>query len=55
MIKIAKNTAKEALRNVKDYHLSRYGCYLIAQNGDPRKQEIKKFLSNKKAVSFGKV
>lgn len=40
MIKIAKNTAKEALRNVKDYHLSRYGCYLIAQNGDPRKQEI---------------
>lgn len=40
MIKIAKNTAKEAFRNVKDYHLSRYACYLIAQNGDPRKQEI---------------
>lgn len=23
-----------------DYNLSRYACYLIAQNGDSRKQEI---------------
>lgn len=23
-----------------DFHLSRYAAYLIAQNGDPRKQEI---------------
>ena len=25
---------------VNDYHLSRFACYLIAQNGDPRKPEI---------------
>jgi DNA-damage-inducible protein D len=25
---------------VNDYTLSRYACYLIAQNGDPRKEEI---------------
>lgn len=30
----------EAERQVDDYHLSRYACYLIAQNGDPRKEEI---------------
>ena len=29
-----------AERTVPDYKLSRYACYLIAQNGDPRKQEI---------------
>ena len=27
-------------RQVLDYHLSRFACYLIAQNGDPRKREI---------------
>lgn len=30
----------KAERKVKDYHLSRFACYLIAQNGDPRKSEI---------------
>lgn len=31
---------KGAKRNVKDYMLTRYACYLIAQNGDPKKEEI---------------
>jgi DNA-damage-inducible protein D len=31
---------KGAVQTVNDYHLSRFACYLIAQNGDPRKPEI---------------
>jgi DNA-damage-inducible protein D len=31
---------KGSQRKVNDYHLSRFACYLIAQNGDPRKSEI---------------
>ena len=31
---------KGAQREIADIMLSRYACYLIAQNGDPRKDEI---------------
>ncbi len=31
---------KGAVQEVADYHLSRFACYLIAQNGDPRIPEI---------------
>jgi DNA-damage-inducible protein D len=34
------NVGSGAEREVKDYILSRFACYLIAQNGDPRKKEI---------------
>jgi DNA-damage-inducible protein D len=32
--------AGAAKKPVKDYELSRYACYLIVQNGDPRKEVI---------------
>jgi len=36
MVEIGSNT----VRQVKNWKLDRYACYLIAQNGDPKKQEI---------------
>jgi DNA-damage-inducible protein D len=36
MVSIGSN----ANRQIADYMLTRYACYLIAQNGDPRKPEI---------------
>ncbi len=36
MVEIGNNTVRELL----DYELSRYACYLIVQNGDPRKEVI---------------
>ena len=34
------NLAKGATRNVIDYRLSRYACYLIVMNGNPKKEII---------------
>ena len=34
------NMPKNATKEVIDYELSRYACYLIVQNGDPRKEVI---------------
>lgn len=31
---------KGATKEIEDFKLTRYACYLIAQNGDPRKEEI---------------
>jgi DNA-damage-inducible protein D len=36
MVDIGSNT----VRQVRDWKLDRFACYLIAQNGDPKKQEI---------------
>lgn len=36
MVEIGSQTE----RSIEDWHLSRFACYLIAQNGDPRKPEI---------------
>ncbi len=30
---------KGATKEIADYRLTRYACYLIAQNGDPRKED----------------
>jgi len=36
MVEIGSNTVRE----VRDWRLDRYACYLVAQNGDPKKPEI---------------
>jgi DNA-damage-inducible protein D len=37
---VASGTNNKSIREVKDYKLDRYACYLIAQNGDSRKRTI---------------
>lgn len=37
MVQIGSGAEKE----IDDILLTRYACYLIAQNGDPRKQQVK--------------
>ena len=36
MVEIGSNTVRE----IANYKLDRYACYLIAQNGDPKKEAI---------------
>ncbi|KKQ02573.1 MAG: DNA-damage-inducible protein [Parcubacteria group bacterium GW2011_GWB1_36_5] len=36
MVEIGSNS----MREIKDWKLDRFACYLVAQNGDPNKQEI---------------
>ena len=36
MVEIGSNTVRE----IRDWKLDRYACYLVAQNGDPKKPEI---------------
>jgi DNA-damage-inducible protein D len=56
MVDIGSNTVRE----VRDWKLDRYACYLVAQNGDPKKQEIALAqtyfaIQTRKQEAFGKL
>ena len=36
------NMSKGGVKPMVDYELTRYACYLIVRNGDPRKEVIEK-------------
>lgn len=42
ILTIALYADRKINREISDYNLSRYACYLITQNGDPKKVEIAK-------------
>ena len=41
------NLGSGSEREIDDILLTRYGCYLIAQNGDPRKEQTSTYRSTK--------
>ena len=54
MISMPNGGSKE----IPDVYLARYACYLVAQNGDPRKTEIylrQQMKSHNSANSFARV
>ena len=40
LVKMVK-IGSDMVRKVRDWKLDRYACYLIAQNGDPKRVEVK--------------
>jgi DNA-damage-inducible protein D len=54
-VKKTINMPKEAIKEIIDYMLTRYACYLIAQNGDPRKEQIAFAINSTKRKKLAKI